>query len=98
MSVDFHDGENRQRSRMAMTYDYSTCKKSLDVPVWLGHQILKFNFASSGLRCLPLRRKLGIKITCGNWYRLLYGAALKSDVSSWEIIGSQVVKVREALV
>ncbi|GFW17272.1 transposable element Tcb2 transposase [Trichonephila clavipes] len=29
------------------------------------------------LRCLPLRRKLGIKITCGNWYHLLYGAALK---------------------
>ncbi|GFX68348.1 hypothetical protein TNCV_2817221 [Trichonephila clavipes] len=27
--------------------------------------------------CLPLGRKLGIKITCGDWYPPLYGAALK---------------------
>ncbi|GFS50640.1 transposable element Tcb1 transposase [Trichonephila clavipes] len=35
MSVDFHDGENRQRSGTTKSYDYSACKKSLDVPAWL---------------------------------------------------------------
>ncbi|GFU22046.1 hypothetical protein TNCV_405901 [Trichonephila clavipes] len=58
-------------------------KNPLKCPFGLAAKILKFNFASSELRCLPLRRKLGLKITCGNWYRLLYGVALKSDTCSW---------------
>ncbi|GFW37821.1 hypothetical protein TNCV_4630261 [Trichonephila clavipes] len=36
----------------------------------------------SQLRCLPLGKKLGVKITSGNWYRL-NGAVRKSDTSSW---------------
>ncbi|GFX99120.1 hypothetical protein TNCV_2493011 [Trichonephila clavipes] len=34
------------------------------------------------IRCLLLEKKLGVKITSGNWYRL-NGAALKSDTSVW---------------
>ncbi|GFW11460.1 hypothetical protein TNCV_3809791 [Trichonephila clavipes] len=48
--------------------------------------LLKFNsqnnFASSEFKCLPLGRKLGVKIIHGIWYRL-DGGALKSDTSSW---------------
>ncbi|GFU64705.1 transposable element Tcb2 transposase [Trichonephila clavipes] len=58
-------------------------KNPLMCPFGLAAKILKLIFASSVIRCLPLRWKLGIKITCGNWYRLLYGAALDSDTSSW---------------
>ncbi|GFV60338.1 hypothetical protein TNCV_3469741 [Trichonephila clavipes] len=60
-------------------------KNPLKWPFGLAAKILKFNFTSSELRCLPLRKKLGIKVTCGNWHRLLYGAALKSATSSWGI-------------
>ncbi|GFS70893.1 hypothetical protein TNCV_2719751 [Trichonephila clavipes] len=45
-------------------------------------KFLRTNFASAKLRCLPLGKKLGDKITYGNWYRLS-SAALKSDTSSW---------------
>ncbi|GFV70247.1 hypothetical protein TNCV_3842641 [Trichonephila clavipes] len=39
-------------------------------------KFLRTNFASAKLRCLPLGKKLGDKITYGNWYRLS-SAALK---------------------
>ncbi|GFV35090.1 hypothetical protein TNCV_1853071 [Trichonephila clavipes] len=49
-----------------MSYDYTVCKKSLRRA--LGKIKSQYRFASSELRCLPLGRKLGIKITCGDWY------------------------------
>ncbi|GFX49116.1 hypothetical protein TNCV_3077341 [Trichonephila clavipes] len=55
-----------------MSYDYVACKQSLEYPFGLGAlgkiKIPKYNFVSSELRCLPLERQLGIKITCGTWY------------------------------
>ncbi|GFY07827.1 hypothetical protein TNCV_4287631 [Trichonephila clavipes] len=54
-----------------MSYDYTACKRSLkclfDLDV-LGKILSWYRFASSELRCLPLGRKLDVKITCGDWY------------------------------
>ncbi|GFT88049.1 hypothetical protein TNCV_3039431 [Trichonephila clavipes] len=65
-------------------------KNPLICPFGLAAKILtEFNFASSELRCLPLRRKWGINITCGNWYRLLFGAELKKG---YQLLGNKVCK------
>ncbi|GFW68834.1 hypothetical protein TNCV_3640471 [Trichonephila clavipes] len=53
-------------------HDYAACKRSLQCQFGLGAlgkiEFLNANFASSELRCLPLWRKLNVKITCGDWY------------------------------
>ncbi|GFT82008.1 hypothetical protein TNCV_3909531 [Trichonephila clavipes] len=81
-SVDFPNAENRQRlCRMIIRHE----KDPLSIHLaWMICKIkfLSTNFTSAELRCLPLGKKLGVKITCGNWYRL-NDAALKSDTSSW---------------
>ncbi|GFU24508.1 hypothetical protein TNCV_2264671 [Trichonephila clavipes] len=54
-----------------MSYDYTACKRSLEYLFGLealGKIKSWYKFASLELRCLPLGRKLGVKITCGNWY------------------------------
>ncbi|GFW70903.1 phosphatidylinositol-glycan biosynthesis class F protein [Trichonephila clavipes] len=54
-----------------MSYDYTPCKRSLECLFGLsvlGKMKSWYRFASSELRCLPLERKLGLKMTCGNWY------------------------------
>ncbi|GFX57958.1 hypothetical protein TNCV_3069251 [Trichonephila clavipes] len=64
-SVDFHDAENRQWPCR------TACKRYLECLFGLGafeKIISKYRFASSELKCLPLGRKLGVKITCGDWY------------------------------
>ncbi|GFU82606.1 hypothetical protein TNCV_2306501 [Trichonephila clavipes] len=85
MLGDFHVAENRTRpSRMIMRH----AKNTLECPFGKG-ALGKIKFLSaishrqSSGACLPLVRKLGIKITCGNWYRL-YGAEIRSDTSSLE--------------
>ncbi|GFX88669.1 hypothetical protein TNCV_832991 [Trichonephila clavipes] len=77
-SVDIPDAENRQRS-----YGYTAGKISLECPFGLDAlgkiKLPSTNFVSAELMCLPLGKKLGVKIACGNWYRLKV-AALKSSL------------------
>ncbi|GFT47078.1 hypothetical protein TNCV_3747341 [Trichonephila clavipes] len=67
-SVDFHNAENRQRPcRMIIRH----VKDPLSVYLaWMLSAKLNPSTGSyrQELRCLPLGRKLGIKITCGDWY------------------------------
>ncbi|GFX22594.1 hypothetical protein TNCV_2993291 [Trichonephila clavipes] len=42
------------------------------------------------LRAFPLGNKLGVKISCGDWYRL-NDATLKSDISFWDCTRSAKV-------
>ncbi|GFY05955.1 hypothetical protein TNCV_3862601 [Trichonephila clavipes] len=43
----------------------------------LGKIKFDYRFASSELRCLPLGRKLGVKIACGNWYPPIWCRTIK---------------------
>ncbi|GFX28595.1 hypothetical protein TNCV_3336551 [Trichonephila clavipes] len=84
-SVDFHDFENRQRPcRMIMRHEKNPLSVHLAWDALGKIKFLSTNFALAELRCLPLEKKLDVKITCGNWYRL-YVATLKSDTSSWGV-------------
>ncbi|GFT56473.1 hypothetical protein TNCV_2334351 [Trichonephila clavipes] len=71
MLVDFHDEENQKRLfRMIMWH----VKYPLRA-FWLG-------YSRSKLRCLPLERKLGVKITCGDSKTTYMVPHLKKDTSS----------------
>ncbi|GFW45161.1 hypothetical protein TNCV_716631 [Trichonephila clavipes] len=56
-----------------MSYDYATCKRSLECVFGLVLGKIKFleqvriSRQSSG----PLKRKWSVKITCGSWYLLM---------------------------
>ncbi|GFV66063.1 hypothetical protein TNCV_1440701 [Trichonephila clavipes] len=72
--VDFHDAENRQRPcRMIMRH----LKNPLEHPFGLG-ALGKIKFLSS-ISHRQSSGELGVKITCGNWYRL-YGAEIKKVI------------------
>ncbi|GFT25299.1 hypothetical protein TNCV_181491 [Trichonephila clavipes] len=77
-----------QKIDSAMSYDYTTLKRFLEFLFNLNAlSKIKFpstNFASAEFRCLPLGKKLGVKITSSNWYRLK-GDTLKRDTSSREM-------------
>ncbi|GFW37139.1 uncharacterized protein TNCV_5020371 [Trichonephila clavipes] len=54
-------------------------------------------FASSELRCLPLGKKLGVKITCDNWYPPIWCRSKKRyqlPATYWGC-GSPVIKVSD---
>ncbi|GFW32902.1 hypothetical protein TNCV_1774681 [Trichonephila clavipes] len=71
----------------SILYDYVACKRYLECLFGLGAlDKIKFLEQARMVRAQvpPSVGKLSIKITCGNWYRL-YGAALKSDTSSWDM-------------
>ncbi|GFW81120.1 hypothetical protein TNCV_4804881 [Trichonephila clavipes] len=75
-SVDFLDAENQQPP-------YRRIMQHVKDPLVISAKLNSLNkFASSELRCLPHGEETGRQNYCDNWYRL-YGAALKSDTSSW---------------
>ncbi|GFY15890.1 hypothetical protein TNCV_1285351 [Trichonephila clavipes] len=66
---------------------------SYDSPTPLAHADTSRDVLPTGeLSFLPLRKKLGVKITCGNWYRL-NDAALKRMPASGKCTRSANVEI-----
>ncbi|GFX15641.1 hypothetical protein TNCV_2131271 [Trichonephila clavipes] len=66
---------------------------------WMLSAKIKFlttNFASAELRCLPLGKKLGVKMTCDSCGHL-NGAALKSDSRSWGMSAKVEIQGKRSL-
>ncbi|GFU16809.1 hypothetical protein TNCV_923121 [Trichonephila clavipes] len=88
-----------RKSTAAMSYDHTTCKRSQECLFGLGALgkiNFEYRFASSELMCLPLGGKLGVKITCGDWYPLTRCLTKKRYQLQGNILGLQWEKLQSA--